>query len=160
MEFSTIIKPKLIQNTVFCKKCRCLSFIRDPHAKHRPYDLPIELLQSYVFEELIGIGAFGAVFKCWDAKLEMNLAMFDIDEFADMDSKIMRLVNHQYIIKYYGEGMNREEGWAFLSMELAEMDLKKAIEKNVLDNEEKKLLIFKQICEAVAYLHCELEVKL
>lgn len=152
------------RNIFFCKKCKTLSPTIEPHKRHKPDPIPDELLKNHIFEEVLGVGAFGAVFKCWDKKLAIYKAskiMFDIEEFdenAEIDLKILRMVNHQYIIKYYGEGKNEEEGWAYVNMELAEMDLKKAIKENLFDTEEKKTLLFKQICEGVAYLHLELEV--
>lgn len=151
-----------IRNTIFCKKCETLSATIDKHKRHKPDEIPAKLLRNNIFEEVIGIGGYGAVFKCWDIKLKMYKAikiMFDIDENAEMDMQIMRLVNHQYMIKYYGEGKNDEEGCAWVSMELAEMDLRTALKNNLFNTEEKKWMLFKEICEGVAYLHTEMEVK-
>ena len=161
MKYSSLNQPR---NIFYCKKCKCLSPTIDLHKRHKPDPIPEELLENHIFEEVLGVGAFGAVFKCWDTKLSIHKAckiMFDLEDFdeaAEIDMKILRMVNHQNIIKYYGEGKNDKEGWAYLNMELAEMDLKKAIKNNFFDTEEKKILLFKQICEGVAYLHLELEV--
>ena len=164
MEPATIIKAKPFQkNIIFCRQCKKLDQTKEPHKNHNRFKLPQKLLKRYIFDELIGSGQYGAVFKCFDLKLEYYKAikmMFEINEndVAENDQKIMRSLNHQYIINYFDEGRNNQECWAYIIMELADMDLKKAIEDNIFDSLEKQMTLFKQICEGVEYIHTELEV--
>ena len=166
MEPDTLIKRKNFKNIIYCIKCKSLSPTKDDiHKKHRPFEIPEELLNTLIFEDIIGTGGYGAVFRCLDIKLKIYKAvkiMFDIndDDTANIDQQILRTLNHQYIIKYHGEGRDDEAGWAYLSMELAEMDLKKALEMKIFETEEKKLALFKQICKGIKYLHYDLKVNI
>lgn len=147
----------------FCKKCNCSSSSTTLHKKHlhEIREIPNFLFDQYLFEELIGFGGSGGVFRVFDPAIQIKKAIkiiFDMDEEDEMDLNIMRTINHQYLINYFGEGRDIAKGWGFICMELADMDLKKAIEQNIFDSEEKKYTVLEQICKGVSYLHLELEV--
>ena len=147
----------------FCKKCNCPSPSTTSHENHlhEIREIPNILFKKYQFEKLIGIGGSGVVFRVFDPSIKGKIAIkiiFDMDEEDEMDLKIMRTVNHQYLINYFGEGRDTTKGWGYICMELADMDLKKAIEENIFDSEEKKYTLLKQICKALSYLHSELDV--
>ena len=152
------------RNTIFCGKCRSLSPNVNLHIKHKPDEIPEDLLKRYNFLEVIGVGSFGPVFKCWDIEKEKNKAIkiiFDIDYNFSFDFDSIEKLKHHFFIKYYEYEMKIEKdwAWAWMSTKLADMNLDAAIKKNIFDTEEKKVKLFKEICEGVAYLHTSIDVK-
>lgn len=143
----------------FCPKagCNILYQKRSDHPSHANslQKIPTQL-QNFRFEEKIGQGAMGAVFKVHDTldREQKALKLISINDSALLDGDINNLkkLHHQYIIHYYGSGSIGDE-YYWVLMELCDSDLEQAIQQKRFSSFEQKVEVFKQICKGIQYFH-------
>lgn len=120
---------------------------------------------DYVLGELIGEGAYGAVFVCFDRKYEEKFAVKKIylhklnpkeRDSAEEEAKLLRNLKHRHIL--HAESVFQDHGVLCIVTEFCDKgDLAQFLAKrngNLLE-ELQILALFKQICSALEYLHGE-----
>ena len=147
----------------FCENTKCYSLFSS-HSEHEKHSdclqrLPIDLREKFNFQNKLGQGGFGYVFKIIDPKDSKEKAlkiikMIENEKFNDPEIEIIKLrdLHHQNIMKYYRTKKLGSQTW-YILMELCDTDLETMIAKEELNTFEKKIEIFLQICAGIQYLH-------
>ena len=142
-----------------CKKLYCLLCNQTDNENHKVQKLPKHLISHYEFEKFLGYGSYGLVFKVKDLKksLPYALKMIPTEEDDDIDlleHQIHSKIVHSNIIKYFESFWLKKQKLFVILMELAEKSLSEEIKEI---SQETAFRYFRQIMEALRYLHEDLK---
>ncbi len=109
----------------------------------------------YLAERMIG----GAVLQCAVKVLSMHAAGPEFEARFQREQQVYSTLNHPNITRMLDAGLS-DNGQPFLAMEFVDgVDIVSFCDERLLSIEQ-RLLVFQQICEAVAYAHQNLTVHL
>lgn len=151
---------------------RCLCSSKDlPHTRQTEdrqsgaefYDKLVEELEGYRFEEKIGEGGMGVVFKVWNEKLDKHFALKVLKKelAADKEAKarfeqetaLARELDHPNLVAVYDHGTTGRD-CPYIIMDFVEGEsLERLLKREHCLDSLRATAIFSQICEAVAYAH-------
>ncbi len=90
--------------------------------------MPSRTLDEYELRDQVGAGTVGAIYRAWDSKRELTLALKLLQEAVtsndlvrqrfEREVLILRKLNHQNVIRYYDRGKHGKQ--LFYTMELIE----------------------------------------
>lgn len=116
--------------------------------------------QRYDYQEILGRGAVGYVFRAVDSELGRSVALkflpagnyTDTEELFRQEAAVMANLNHQNIVTVFDFG--RYEGEFFIVMEYVEGDnFNRCLESDIRACMREVKSIFSQIAEALAHAH-------
>lgn len=114
---------------------------------------------NYIYEDLLGEGAYGQVFKAWDKRTGQTVAIKIVglqnqdDESIEKivkECQILQNITHPSVIRCYESGIIDDEYYSVLEF-LQGRSLSEAVEDRCLPYT-KALKIIKEIAEALVYL--------
>lgn len=147
-----------------CKKIYCMTcFLKDEDHRTIVKALSKQLLDIYEFEQYLGAGSFGSVFKVSSFSDGLNYAlkvMTDIkteEEFKNIsrETQLHAKMSHPNIIKYCNSFRIKKENLFVVVLELADTSL---VSELPTISQPTSLIYFTQIIEALKYLHEELKI--
>lgn len=126
-----------------------------------PLQPGIVLNQRYRIVRLLGQGGFGAVYRAWDLRLSMPVALKENLEVSqesqkqfEREARILANLNHPNLPRVTDHFMIEGQG-QYLVMDFVEGDdLDKKLEQGAL-TESLAVEWISQVCEALAYLHSQ-----
>ena len=152
------------QKECFCLKCKKL-FCHDCYKNdisHKSHILPLsnELLANYSFEQYLGEGSFGFVFRVISLSDDLPYALKiinDVDDYELFSKEIKRNIkmSHPNFIKYHTSFIIKSEKLFVIILELAHRSLELEIKSL---SQSTAINYFIQIMEALRYLHDELKI--
>lgn len=127
------------------------------------YDKLVGELKDHKFEDKIGEGGMGVVFKTWNEKLEKNFALKVLKkELADdkeakarfeQETELARDLDHPNLVAVYDHGTT-DMGCPFIIMDYVDGEsLELLLKREHCLDSQRATGIFMQICEAVAFAH-------
>ena len=140
------------------KSCNSVYSQRSAHPDH--YEelirIPSELTEQFSFQKKLGSGANGVVFQIYDDndKIDKAIKLIDFINKAEMkiELKVLLRLHHQYIVRYFKSGMCKKK--AYIVMEACDKSLDEYLRKKKDKlTDEKKMRLFLQICQGIAYFH-------
>lgn len=144
-----------------CKEIYCYScFKLCGEHKFMVFQITPKLLDYFEFDEYLGRGSYGVTFKVKNLSDDHWLAMKIIDSLSKerftvwkKEAIMMLGLNHKNIAKYMtSKRMEPEKLFVYLT-ELGDTTLEKQMSSL---NQDIAFVYFKQICEALYYLHVDL----
>ena len=149
---------------LICKKIYCLDCYKIDKL-HRTSIRPLseQLLDSFEFEQYLGAGTYGSVFKVSSLSEGLPYALKDIDdvntpeefEFVSNETKLHSKMSHLHIIKFHSSFRIKNEGLFVVLLELADSSLESEIHSL---SHSTAYSYFIQIIDALHYLHEELKI--
>lgn len=147
-----------------CKRIYCLKCYKTD-SSHKSYirSLSEELLASYEFEQYLGSGTFGCVFKVFSLsedlpyalKVMTNVATEEDFHLVSKETKLHSKMSHPNIIKYHSSFRIKSEDLFVVLLELADSSLESEIRSL---SQSTALDYLTQIMEALRYLHDDLHI--
>ena len=162
------LKHRDIPKEYVCTKCKTIycQICLQEDASHSKFDrLPKKLLSNYEFEQFLGKGSFGSVFKVTSLSdgSPYAIKVIDVDknqgiepekelDALSKETKIHVQISHPNVIKYFHSTCDPEEGIFVIVLELADYSLKSKIPTLTQDE---AFDYFIEIIEALFYLHLD-----
>ena len=149
-----------------CTKCKAIycniCLHQDGSHKSSAQLISDQLLSSYEFEQFLGKGGFGSVFKVTSLSdgLPYAIKVINIENEEDfntfsLESQIHAAISHQNIIKYISSFRIPKESLFVIILELAENSLRSKIATLTQDE---AFDYFMEIIEALFYLHVDKKI--
>eukprot|EP01121_Diplochlamys_sp_Union-15-3_P017925 TRINITY_DN6417_c0_g1_i3.p1 TRINITY_DN6417_c0_g1~~TRINITY_DN6417_c0_g1_i3.p1 ORF type:complete len:665 (-),score=144.11 TRINITY_DN6417_c0_g1_i3:57-2051(-) len=114
--------------------------------------------QLFSLKEIIGKGAFGAVFRAKELKTKNEVAIKILSEQIDFDTlkneiQALKQVDSPYVVKYYGTFLKDKQNWLVMEYSNAGSlaDMLDRMEGNF--NEKQLVLILLKVLSGIRYLH-------
>lgn len=147
-----------------CKKIYCLTcYQNDKLHRANTRGISEQLLDSFEFQQYLGSGTYGCVFKVlslgedhpYALKVIQDVTTQEDFEVLSKEAKLHFKMSHPNIIKFNNSFRIKNEGLFIIQLELADSSLESEIK---LLSQNTAISYFIQIIEALRYLHDDLHI--